>query len=95
MYHDKGDRNGASSNFFFTPLNYTSTNVYQLNQLPIIQQLNSKYSLFAYVIEGYEVLDNLKPGDIIQSTVVEDGFWDLLNSADENYGVLVSPEDIL
>ena len=35
------------------------------NELPTIQRLNNRYSLFAHVIEGNDVLELLRPGDVL------------------------------
>ena len=76
MFHSKGDRNGASVSFFFPQVD-RKVPVSKLNELPVIQRLNNKYSLFAYAIDGEEVISRLRPGDVIDSVVVEPGIWKL------------------
>lgn len=81
MFHPVIDNNGASSAFFWIPRDHTKT-VAEIDKQRIFEQLNNKYSLFAHVIDGISVLENLKPGDIIVSTVVEEGIWELKKASD-------------
>lgn len=76
MLHDKGDRNGASSSIFWLPLD-RSKSVQELHNSAIVQRLDSKYCLFAYVIEGNDILQQLRPGDLLVSAKVEEGVWQL------------------
>jgi hypothetical protein len=76
MFHSKGDRNGASVSIFFPQVD-GKVPVSKLNELPVIQRLNNKYSLFAYVIDGENIINRLRPGDILDSVAVEPGTWTL------------------
>eukprot|EP01038_Epipyxis_sp_PR26KG_P006847 gene6847-9374_t len=95
MYHEKGDRNGASSSIFWTRLKREDgQNLMDLHKLAAIQRLNNKYSLFAYVISGNDVLDRLRPGDIITNAVVEDGAWKLFSLDEEGKSEMISVESL-
>jgi cyclophilin family peptidyl-prolyl cis-trans isomerase len=76
MFHSKGDRNGASVSIFFPQVD-RKVPVSKLNELPVMQRLNNKYCLFAYAIDGEDIIDRLRPGDIIDSVTVEPGTWKL------------------
>ena len=43
-----------------------------------IQRINNRYSLFAYVVEGFDVLQSVGPGDIIVDTEVINSPWELI-----------------
>lgn len=77
MYHGVDDGNGASTSFFWLPLD-RSKSLQQLHQSPVIQRLNNKYTLFAYVVEGNDILQQLQPGDILDNARVEEGVWKLI-----------------
>lgn len=77
MFHSKGDRNGASASIFFPRFNRTMS-IVEVDGLPVVQRLNNKYSLFAYVIAGEEVVEQLQTGDIVSSISVQDGLWSLV-----------------
>jgi len=77
MLHDKGDSNGASSSIFWIPADSTQT-LLERNSKSLFSTLNNQFSLFGYVVEGNDVLENLKAGDILVSAVVEEGVWRLI-----------------
>lgn len=77
MMHDKGDNNGASTAFFWIPADQEQT-VVERNAGSLFQHLNNQFCLFAYCIEGNNVLESLKPGDVLESATVEDGIWELV-----------------
>lgn len=77
MFHSKGDNNAASSSFFWIPADQ-STNVIERDSSLLFSQLNNQYSLFAYAIEGNDVLEKLQQGDLLVSAVAEDGLWELV-----------------
>lgn len=54
-----------------------SLSISERHQLPVMQWLDSRYSLFAYAIEGLDVLEKLRDGDVLLRTQVEDGVWKL------------------
>jgi hypothetical protein len=58
------DGNGASSSFFWVKPD-RSLYPTERNELPTIQRLNNRYSLFAHVTEGNDVLELLRPGDVL------------------------------
>lgn len=76
MYHSPQDSNGASSTFFWVRPDPTLT-VSERHALPVIKRLNDRYALFAYAIEGLDVLEKLKVGDVLVSTRIEEGAWRL------------------
>eukprot|EP01041_Mallomonas_annulata_P007048 gene7048-14342_t len=77
MYHDEMDTNSASSAFFFLlPNNTVSPTV--RNQEPIISRLDNRYALFAYIVNGVDLIESFKPGDVLSSANVEAGVWDLI-----------------
>ena len=91
MFHSKGDRNGASASIFFPKFDRQLSSS-ALDSLPVVQRLNNKYSLFAYVIEGEDLLEELSPGDLIDSAVVEEGMW-MLYQPDPDGRYEVIPAD--
>ena len=77
MYHATGDINGASSPFFWTnwPLSLSTR---QRSKLQVLEKMNRRFSIFAYVLEGEdEVMRKLRPGDEIKSISLQDGAWRL------------------
>ena len=77
MYHATGDVNGASSPFFWTnwPLSLSTR---QRSKLQVLEKMNRRFSIFAYVLEGEdEVVRKLRPGDEIKSISLQDGAWRL------------------
>lgn len=77
MIHDLSDANSASSGFFWLQPD-KSMSVSERHMLPSIQRLNDRYALFAYAIEGLDVLEKLRPGDTLVKAKVEEGAWRLL-----------------
>ena len=79
MYHAPQDGDGASSSFFYVSPSPQSEdlNLFERHTSPAIDRLNNYYSLFAYVIEGIDVLEQLKEGDVLVSTIIEDNAWEL------------------
>lgn len=39
---------------------------------PTIAKMNNRFSLFAHVVEGNDVMDLLRPGDVLVSAAVKD-----------------------
>jgi peptidylprolyl isomerase len=67
------DPNGASSQFFFF--------LFEPELTPAgLNLLDGRYSVFGYLIEGKEVLEKLKEGDVIQSAQVVKGAENLVTS---------------
>ncbi len=56
--------------------------VRELHRQPAVQRLNDRFSLFAYAIEGLDVMDRLREGDILLRARVEDGVWSLSQPED-------------
>ena len=77
MFHPRGDGNGASIGFFVLPPD-PALSVIERDALPAFQRLENRYSLFAYCIDGNDVLQQLTDGDVLASCRVEPGMWDLL-----------------
>lgn len=75
MARREADNNSASSQFFFllkeSELTPSGTNI-----------LDGRYGVFGYVIEGQELLRDLKVGDVITSINVIDGGENLVNGYD-------------
>jgi len=80
LNHQVGDPNGGSAGFFWVRTKKDSS-LSEIHSSSNIQRLNSRYTLFAHIIEGLEVFQQLKPGDILSSVEVEDGLWSLLRSS--------------
>lgn len=79
MFHDKSDRNGATTSFFWLQQQRLPTrDMTTLHEMKIIQRLNHQFSLFGHVMEGNEFLPELRSDDRIHSVEVEEGVWKLL-----------------
>lgn len=77
MFHPRGDGNGASTGFFVLPPD-PALSVIERDALAAFQRLENRYSLFAYCIDGNDVLQQLTDGDVLASCRVEPGMWELL-----------------
>lgn len=82
MWHRKGDQNGASTTIFSAKLDRISTRATAMDQTPLLKTLDNRFSLFAYAVDGIEILDSLREGDMLVSAIVEDGPWGLLKPSD-------------
>ena len=81
--HKVGDPNGSQGNFFLLRKKY------EYKSTEAIARLDSRYSIFAYVIDGLDLLQTLQPGDSIVSARIRDGFsLTTGNSASKNTGFL-------
>lgn len=64
---------------------------------PAISKMNNRFSLFAHVVEGNDVLDLLRPGDIMVSAVVKGeesaGAFRLLKRNDEASEIIPFEEE--
>mmetsp|Transcript_5020 Transcript_5020/g.14053 ORF Transcript_5020/g.14053 Transcript_5020/m.14053 type:complete len:196 (+) Transcript_5020:848-1435(+) len=67
MNHPDKNPNGGSSEFFCL----------QSGSLTERSWLDGEYAPFGYILEGRELMEQLKPGDVIDSTTVDE--WGLLN----------------
>ena len=76
MWHAQNDDAGASSSFFSIPFDNTQS-VTARSKKNSMARLNQKYSLFAYCVDGNDVLINLKEGDVLTRAVVEPGLYNL------------------
>jgi hypothetical protein len=98
MVHSIGDGlggGGASSSFFWVPPD-RSLSVSEREASPAVKRLTSRCSLFAHVIEGNDVLEMLKPGDILATAEVKEegsGVWKLLRPADFRDVLLPAEEE--
>lgn len=74
MARRESDANSASSQFFFllkeSELTPSGTNI-----------LDGRYAVFGYVVDGQELLRELKAGDVIKSIKVLDGAENLVNKS--------------
>eukprot|EP00536_Pseudo-nitzschia_multiseries_P007156 jgi/Psemu1/319060/estExt_fgenesh1_pm.C_1650001 len=66
LNHPIGNPNGGSSEFFSLQSSVTKDENFQR------RMLDGLYAPFGYIIEGFDVFDSLKPGDVIDSTTVDD-----------------------
>ena len=84
MARREAEPNSASSQFFFllkeSELTPSGTNI-----------LDGRYSVFGYVIDGQEILRELKAGDFIKSIKIVDGAEHLVNGTRDN---TATPESI-
>jgi len=69
MNHPDKNLNGASSEFFCLSKKERA--------MERTKVLDGAYAPFGYVIEGLDIMDNLRPGDMISATYVDE--WGLLN----------------
>ena len=77
-----GDGNTVGS-FFWVPPDRTFR-VTERSILPAMRRLSGRCSLFAHVVEGNDVLELLRPGDVMLAAEVKDeqGSWTLLRPPD-------------
>tara|TARA_A100001035_G_C27638981_1_gene433640 strand:- start:201 stop:701 length:501 start_codon:yes stop_codon:yes gene_type:complete len=76
MWHSQNDETGASSSFFCIPFD-NSKSVTEKTKEVSMGRLNQKYSLFAFCVDGNDVLVNLKEGDILTKATIEQGLYNL------------------
>ena len=74
MARREADPNSASSQFFFllkeSELTPSGTNI-----------LDGRYAVFGYVVDGQELLREMKAGDVIKSIKILDGAENLVNKS--------------
>lgn len=74
MARRESEPNSASSQFFFllkeSELTPSGTNI-----------LDGRYAVFAYVVDGQELLREVKAGDVIKSVKITDGAENLVNKS--------------
>lgn len=98
MVHSIGDGlgDGASSSFFWVPPD-RSLSVSERETSSAVKRLNSRCSLFAHVIEGNDILEMLKPGDVLVTAEVKEeegsGVWKLLRPADADFRDVLMPAE--
>ena len=95
MMHGVGDENGASQGFFWVQVD-RSMSVSERHQSPVISKMNNRFSLFAHVVEGNDVMDLLRPGDMLVHADVKDeslGTYNLVNLGDEADNVIPFEEE--
>ena len=71
MYHPLGDRNGGSASFFAIPPKSKLTR-------EILNKIDKRFAIFAFIVEGLDVLNQLDDDDVVLKTEVEPGNWKLL-----------------
>lgn len=76
MWHNQNELSGASAAFFSIPFD-SSISVTQRTAQLSMSRLNQKYSLFAYCVDGNDVLSNLRDGDLLVRAQVEPGLYNL------------------
>lgn len=64
--HPSANPNGGSSEFFALQSSVSKDKTFKRGML------DGQYAPFGYIIEGFDVFDSLKPGDVIDSTTVDD-----------------------
>jgi peptidylprolyl isomerase len=64
--HPVDNPNGGSSEFFGLQSSVTKNRKFKRNML------DGQYAPFGYIIEGFDIFDSLEPGDVIDSTSVDD-----------------------
>lgn len=64
--HPIGNPNGGSSEFFALQSSVKKDESFKPNML------DGQYAPFGYIIEGFDIFESLKPGDVIESTTVDD-----------------------
>ena len=64
---DKGGLNGASSEFF----------IVTKSLLAAASLMDGTYAPFGYIVDGFDVAEEIKPGDIISTATVDD--WGMQN----------------
>ena len=69
LNHPDGKENGASSEFFALQDDSVLEDKRKL--------LDGSFAPFGYIVEGYELFNKLKPGDVIDNTYVDE--WGMLN----------------
>jgi cyclophilin family peptidyl-prolyl cis-trans isomerase len=85
MARREAEPNSASSQFFFllkeSELTPSGTNI-----------LDGRYAVFGYVVEGQELLREIKAGDVIKSVRIVDGSENLKNKSRDVAQPLLSEE---
>ena len=76
MWHSQNELSGASAAFFSIPFDSSQSVTQRTAQLSM-SRLNQKYTLFAYCVDGNDVLSNLQDGDLLVRTFVEPGLYSL------------------
>lgn len=76
MWHPQNELSGASAAFFSIPFDSSQSVTRRTAELSM-SRLNQKYSLFAYCVDGNDVLSNLQAGDVLVRTSVEPGLYNL------------------
>jgi len=71
LLHPVGDRNGASSTFFVLRPKSPITS-------EILERIDKRFAIFAYIVEGLDVLNSLGSGDSILDVEVDNGAWQLV-----------------
>ena len=95
MMHGVGDENGASQGFFWVQVD-RSLSVSERHQSTVISKMNNRFSLFAHVVEGNDVMDLLRPGDMLVHADVRDeslGTYTLLSAEEESTSVIPFEEE--
>lgn len=69
MCHDLSDNNAASGAFFTIGID-TSITANKRSRLPIFQRFDNQFSLFAYAINGNDILQKVEDGDTLISAKV-------------------------
>ena len=76
MWHSQNDDEGGSSSFFCIPFDNTQSVTRRTKQVSM-DRLNQKYTLFAFCVDGNDVLTNLREGDVLTKATVEPGLFTL------------------
>ena len=76
LLHNLGDRNGASASFF-TPRPTVPLSA------PLIERIDKRFAVFGFVVQGLDVLTDLREDDLLVSAQVEPGPWQLIRLKNE------------
>ena len=69
LNHPDKEVNSGSSEFFGLQPNTLPSDKYN--------NLNGQYAPFGYIVDGFDIFEDLQPGDVIESTTVDE--WGVLN----------------
>ena len=71
LLHPLGDRNGGSASIFAIPPKSKLTR-------EILEKIDKRFAIFAFIVEGLEVLNQLEDDDVLLRSEVQPGPWKLV-----------------
>ena len=84
MNHEIGDPNGGTADFFFVRPD-RSLSVQERYTSPSVRRLDARYTLFAYCVDGIDILEQLRAGDKIVGMKLIDGCFSIQTGNDVEY----------